>query len=62
MTEAEVRAAAHSERLTLVKADNATGFHCVYRRGSSFSATALGDRTKKLGHFHTALEAALHVA
>ena len=75
MTAAEALAAAAAEGLTLLRADmgirrpsrqNVTGFNCVSRRSSAskpFKANLWRDgRTKHLGVFATAEEAALAVA
>ena len=63
MTDAEARAAAEAEGLTLEPAQNRTGFLGVYASDSRFVAKLKegGDFTH-LGSFATALEAALHVA
>ena len=66
MTAAEAHAAAAAEGLTLLRAENATGFKGVSRGGSvskPFQANLYNaGRTNHLGYFATAEEAALAVA
>ena len=70
MTAAEAHAAAASEGLALLRAENsllrATGFKGVYRIGSAskpfHAQLTRGGRCKSLGNFATAEEAALAVA
>ena len=69
MTAAEARAAAAKEGLTLVRAENPTGFKGVYRAECATAAQAVpGDTERRraqadhLGYFATAEEAALAFA
>ena len=66
MTKSEAHAAAAAEGLTLLRAENATGFKGVSlsnNTSKSFRANLQHDgRTKTLGYFATAEEAALAVA
>ena len=66
MTKSEAHAAAAAEGLTLLRAENATGFKGVSRGGSvskPFQANLYNaGRTNHLGYFATAEEAALAVA
>ena len=63
LSASQALAAAAREGLTLVPADNATGFMCVSKQGNQFKAEIRkgGDR-EHLGLFATPQEAALIVA